>query len=120
VNKLMILMLLVVAGCAVKHKRGANVDAVIETYRQNKAATETCYRQGLKEDPALNGKITLAWKVDTAGKAKNAQIMKSDLANSTVERCLLDHLNSLTFPVQAKFSPAMVEYELEFTQSKHR
>ncbi|MGE0763093.1 MAG: AgmX/PglI C-terminal domain-containing protein [Bdellovibrionales bacterium] len=105
-------------GCAMKHKRGANVDAVIETYRQNKSSAEACYRQGLKEDPALGGKVVLSWKVGPAGKANNAKIERSDLANATVEKCLLDHLNGLTFPSQAKFSPALVEFELDFTHLK--
>lgn len=115
-KQLILLSFIFLTGCAVKHKRGADVDAVIEAYRKDKPATEACYRKGLKEDPKLSGKITLSWKVDTAGKAKNAQIVHSDLANATVENCLLGHLNSLTFPAQAKFSPALIEYELDFSQ----
>ena len=119
-NKLLWSLIILLVGCAVTHKRGANVDAVIEVYSQNKVATEACYRLGLKEDSALQGKITLSWKVDTSGKAKNVQVVKSELANATVETCLLDHLNSISFPVQAKFSPALVEYEWNFSQQKSR
>ncbi len=109
---------LALPGCGMKHKRGARVDAVIETYRENKAGTEVCYRRGLAEDPSLGGKILLSWKVDQSGKAQDTKVVRSDIANATVESCLLDHLKSLSFPAQARFSPALVEYELSFTHGK--
>jgi TonB family protein len=101
-------------GCAITHKRGANVDAVIEIYRQNSAQAEQCYKDALMQDRSIRGKVSVAWKVDHTGKAQNARLVQSEAGNKYLEDCILNHLKSLDFPPQPRFSPAKIEYEFDF------
>lgn len=113
-NRLLIFVTMLIAGCAITHKRGANVEAVIDVYRQNRAEAETCYRSALANNPHLAGNVTLAWKVDQSGQAQDAKIVQTEVSDAGLESCLLDHLAKLKFPVQSKFAPAFVEYSWDF------
>jgi hypothetical protein len=104
----------VASGCAAKHKKEPRLNAVIDVYRQNRTEAENCYRETLNQDPSVQGHVTVVWKVDHTGKALNARLAKSEVANSFLEECLLNHLKSLTFPAQPRFHPVEVEYEFDF------
>jgi hypothetical protein len=109
-----LLALALLTGCMSPEKRNARADEVVEYYRANRALAEQCYKDALLQDPAVRGKVTLAWKVDYTGKAQNAKLVQSEVANKYLEDCIMTHLKSLTFPPQPRFSPVQVEYEFDF------
>lgn len=103
-------------GCTVAHKRGGNADAVVETYRQS-GQLQACYKQVAHGVALPAGVIVLAWKVDQTGRAKNARVVRSEIANADLESCLLENLATLKFPPQPLLAPAFVEFELAFDRS---
>ena len=105
---------LILSGCGSTQKKNARINEVIEVYRQASGRAEQCYRDALLQDPSINGKLVLAWKVDHTGKAQNARIERTDVVNKFLEDCVLNHLKEMEFPKQPHFSPAQVEYEFDF------
>ncbi len=113
-NSILIFAFFLLSGCGATAKKNARINEVIDVYRQSSGRAEQCYKDALVQDPLINGKLTLAWKVDHTGKAQNARVVQSNVVNRFLEDCVLNHLKELDFPPQPRFSPAQVEYEFDF------
>lgn len=111
---LMILSASALGGCAVKHKREADTESVIEAYRAQKESVKNCYYIALEKNPSLQGELTLAWVVDGKGTLKKSWIKDSSLGNADMETCILDHLKTVTFPRTQSLAQITVEYTLTF------
>ena len=114
VNRLILAFVLVLSGCGSTQKKNARADELIDVYRQSGRSAEGCYRDALAQDPSINGKLVLAWKVDHTGKAQNVRIERSSVVNKFLEDCIITHLREVAFPKQPRFSPVQVEYEFDF------
>ncbi|MDZ7262027.1 MAG: AgmX/PglI C-terminal domain-containing protein [candidate division KSB1 bacterium] len=61
------------------------ISAVVMSHNR---AIQDCYKQALKEDPSLKGKITLRITVTPEGRVSNVTIVASNLNNPRLERCI--------------------------------
>lgn len=111
---ILLALVLVLPACGATRKKNERVDQVIDVFRQNTPRAEQCYKEALVQDPAVSGRLAIAWRVDHTGRARQARIVKSEVANKYLEDCVMDHLGRLDFPKQPRFSPAQVEYEFDF------
>lgn len=50
---------------------------------------QDCYKQILKHQPGLKGKMIIKFSIDTNGRITNAEIINSTLKNPKIERCVL-------------------------------
>jgi len=111
-----IFLSLFLSSCALQHKRGTEVDPYIEIYRSELSAAESCYARALKSDPSLSGSLNLIWAVDDKGQVLEPRIQDSELPNSSLENCLLNHLRQVKFPPTKKWSKITVEYRLNLVK----
>jgi hypothetical protein len=107
---------LLLSGCAVKHKRDADTESIIQAYRDQKEQVKNCYFRALERLPALKGDVTLAWVVDGKGVLKKAWIKDSSLGDADMESCILDHLKTVSFPRTQSLAQVTVEYTLNFSR----
>ena len=107
---------LLLSSCALQHKRGTDVDPYIEIYRSELSVAEACYARALKSDASLSGSLTLVWTVDDKGQVLDPRIQDSELPNSSLENCLLEHLRKMKFPPTKKWSKITVEYRLNLVK----
>lgn len=72
-----------------------------------------CYNSALQRDPALEGKLTLGFTIDTKGDTKDATIVDGTIADATMRTCVLAATAKITFPTP-KSGEVFVKYPLEF------
>ncbi len=105
-----------VSSCALQHKRGTSADPYIEIYRSELSVAEACYATALKSDQSLSGSLSLIWTVDDKGQVLDPRIQDSELPNSSLENCLLNHLRQMKFPPTKKWSKVTVDYRLNLVK----
>jgi len=64
---------------------------------QNMAALRYAYNRRLRDKPGLNGKITVKFAIDEFGKVIFAQVVESTMADSELERTVVDRVKSWNF-----------------------
>jgi hypothetical protein len=57
----------------------------------------TCYQDGLKKDPKLEGSVTLSAKIEKDGKVSAVTPKQLTGLNNAVVKCLSDHLKAASF-----------------------
>jgi len=97
-------------------------DMVIKTISRNFPELKNCYKQGLKKDAKMEGKVEMAWDLDAQGKVVAAAVDKSQLGNKEVEACLVKRFSEWYFPAQAKIknSQGRMKYTFTFTPESVR
>ncbi len=65
---------------------------VVRIVRSHMKALEDCYKQGLKMDPDLKGKILIRFSINPDGEVIYASAISSTLNNSQVENCILSKI----------------------------
>ena len=73
----------------------ASVKSVVQ---KNVAKYRQCYDAGLRESPALAGRVTMRITIDASGAIASAEDAGSDLPDSTVTSCVFGTLGTLVFP----------------------
>ena len=102
------------SGCALKHKREADADKIVEAYKSQKEQVKNCYYKALETQPKLQGEVVLSWIVSGRGELKEAWIKNSTLNDSDMETCILNHLKTVQFPKTQNMAKITVEYTLTF------
>lgn len=101
-------------GCAIKHKREADAQKIVDAYKAEKEQVKNCFENALKQNAQLQGDITLAWMVDGHGVLKKAWVKNSTVQDADMENCLLNHLKTVSFPKTQNLAKITVEYTLTF------
>jgi TonB family protein len=57
-----------------------------------------CYEQELQKNPALAGKVAVAWTIDATGGVSEANISESSISNANVESCIEQRIRRWKFP----------------------
>lgn len=68
-----------------------------------------CYEKGLAKNPALEGRIAVAFRIGTSGAVESSVVRDSTLKNPEVEACIADRVRRWQFP-QPKGGPVGVTY----------
>jgi len=103
-------------GCATRP--GADATVIVKEYEAQSGGARHCYEQALKEDPALQGKVTLKWTVNDKGIVTKSSIAETDIPNLQFSQCVLTHLKSIQFSKAKRFTKAMIEYTMRFHKVK--
>ena len=91
---------------------------IIQEYQSQGAGARKCYESALKSDPALQGRVTLAWTVNDQGVVAKAEIKDSEIPSSVFQKCVLGHLKGIQFSKAKRFTRAMVEYTMHFHKTR--
>ena len=67
---------------------------------KNQEAFRNCYVEASKENPSLQGSLTLEWDINETGKVVKAEAVKSTFNSKQMDNCMVNHLKSI------RFSPA--------------
>lgn len=72
-----------------KISRIRSAQDVLKIVRNHTRALQDCYKQELKYDPTIKGKITVRFIIDPDGVVTNASIVTSTLNSPRMEQCIL-------------------------------
>lgn len=72
-----------------KLKRRRTAKMVMATIRSHMRSLQDCYKNELKKNPSLKGRITIRFTVTPKGHVISAQIINSSFKNPRLESCLL-------------------------------
>ena len=60
---------------------------------------KTCYKAYLAKNPKIReGSIKIDWQIDTDGDVVNPEVIFSQLADKTFEKCLIENIKQWKFP----------------------
>ena len=94
-------------------------ESVTELAKQNKERIDACYKQGLSQNPNLRGQVLVEIVVDgKSGTVKSARVVKTTLANSTVESCVVGVVQSFYFGVPDDPGIVILQYPLTFDDAQ--
>ena len=79
----------------------------------NKGAVYSLYRRALREDPALQGKVTMKLTIEPDGSISDISIVNSELNNPDLENKLLARVAMINFGAQ-NVSQTQLEYAFNF------
>ena len=89
---------IVCPGCAPVLTPGYDRDLVLKVVRRHQNEIRFCYESELSKNPALAGKVTVAWTISPSGSVDTAQIAESGLCNASVEACIVQRVKRWSFP----------------------
>ncbi len=89
---------IVCPGCAPVLTPGYDRDLVLKVVRRHQNEIRFCYESELSKNPALAGKVTVAWTISPSGSVDTAQIAESGLGNASVEACIVQRVKRWSFP----------------------
>jgi hypothetical protein len=98
-----------VARGAAKAENRLPGDTIQSIVRANVGHVEECYGSGLRENPALEGRVVVKFVVGGAGSVLVATDAGSDLPDATVVACVVRVLDALAFPASGG-GPVTVVY----------
>jgi TonB family protein len=90
--------------------------AIKAVMNKNASGFKYCYERSLAKDPALQGKVTIAFTIGTKGNVTQADVKATTLDNAEVEKCLVNRLKKLRFP-KPRGGAVKVSYPLIFKPS---
>src|SRR5262249_20570523 len=82
--------------------------------RENDGRYRYCYQRGLRDNPALRGRVSVRFLIDREGRVATAADGASALPDTQVRRCVVTSFMNLSFPAPASGS-VVVEYPIFFT-----
>ena len=82
--------------------------------RQSFGRFRVCYEAGLRNNPALSGRVAVRFAIDRHGAVANASNGGSDLPDSTVVSCIVRSFSGLSFP-EPEGGLVTVVYPIRFT-----
>ncbi|MDN3652685.1 AgmX/PglI C-terminal domain-containing protein [Thalassotalea ponticola] len=72
-------------------------ESIRQTFDRNKGALYSIYRRALREDPSLQGKVTINLVITPQGRVQNVNIVSSDLAHEDFIKKLLARIRLINF-----------------------
>jgi hypothetical protein len=90
------------------------MDVIQRIVRQNNGRFRACYEAGLRNNPALSGRIATKFVIDRSGAVSLTSDAGSDLADKTVVSCVVRNFANLSFPAPEGGS-VMVTYPITFS-----
>jgi len=112
------LLLLVVAGCAKSGMGEAvrtDITMQMETIRPTVA---DCYKAALRDNRKLRGLIVVEFRAAaTSGVFEGVQIVRDDLSNPTLQKCVVEAVGGLKLATPQK-TAVSVTYPLDFAPTK--
>lgn len=92
-------------------------EEVRHVIRKDLKSVGTCYADGLKKNPNIEGKIVIEWDIASDGSVSKAGVKSSTLKDEAVENCIVDKVKALKFPAPPTGS-ANISYPFVFRKNK--
>lgn len=86
------------------------------TIKRNMNRFRGCYLKEVTKNPSLAGRVDVDFSIDDTGKVNGAKILKSELQNPVVEKCILMHLQGIQFDPSVG-GTAVITYPFIFSLS---
>jgi TonB family protein len=77
---------------------GLDKDVIMKVIKRHQNEIKFCYEQELQKNPALAGKVAVAWTIDPAGAVSEATVSESSVSNANVESCIVERIRRWKFP----------------------
>jgi TonB family protein len=72
--------------------------AVREKIKRDLPKINRCYESALRDEPDLEGKVSVRFAVVRAGYVRNVDVVQNTTGNASVERCVARIVSELRFP----------------------
>jgi outer membrane biosynthesis protein TonB len=93
-----------------------DVEVARRVLAMNRAQLRYCYERAMKDDPTLQGRLTLSLKVEPSGAVTAAEVADSTLsANPILEACVTTRAKRWRFPTFPGTRQAGIRAVLRFT-----
>lgn len=93
-------------------------EEVRQVIRKNLKSIKTCYTDGLKNNPNIEGKVVIEWDIANDGSVSKAGVKSSALKDEAVENCIVDKVKALKFPAPPTGNVANISYPFVFSKNK--
>ncbi|MEW6431932.1 MAG: TonB family protein [Myxococcota bacterium] len=80
---------------------GLDKDVIMKVIKRHQNEIKFCYEQELQKNPALGGKVAVAWTIDPSGGVSEANVSESSIGNANVESCIVQRIRRWKFPEPA-------------------
>jgi TonB family protein len=80
---------------------GLDKDVIMKVIKRHQNEIKFCYEQELQKNPALGGKVAVAWTIDPTGAVNEANVSESSIGSANVESCILQRIRRWKFPEPA-------------------
>jgi hypothetical protein len=120
IKLLFYIALIVMAGCAITHKRGANAQVAVDYYLENRGTLPAELTKMVTLEKINEADVTIQWTVSEKGETQDITIEHDTLHNESVNTLLIEHLKSMKFPKTPQFTSTTVEYTYKFQKSQKK
>ncbi|WP_420426864.1 TonB family protein [Algiphilus sp.] len=100
-----------------QRKSGRSLDELQLVFDRNKGAFYTLYNRALREDPSLQGKVTLRITIAPNGSVTDVRIVDSQLNNPSLEQRILTRVRTLNFGAKPNVDTVTLNYPMYFMPS---
>jgi len=91
-------------------------DAIDAAIRAHRDEFNYCYERELNAGhPTLAGKIVTAFVIGGSGRASQLAIASSSMGSASVERCVLNVIARIQFPLPAGGVPVTIKYPFAYS-----
>ncbi len=77
---------------------GLDKDVIAKVIKRHQNEIKFCYEAELQKNPALAGKVAVAWTIDPSGAVSDANVSESSIGNANVESCIVQRIRRWKFP----------------------
>lgn len=100
-----------------QRRSGRSLDELQLVFDRNKGAFYTLYNRALREDPSLQGKVTLRLTIAPDGSVTDVRIVDSQLNNPGLEQRILTRVRTLNFGAKSNVETVTLNYPMYFMPS---
>jgi TonB family protein len=89
---------------------------IMRVVRQNMASLQHAYNQRLRDNPGMQGRVTVKWAIDEFGNVIHAQLVSSTIGDDIFEQTVVSRIRSWVFGrINIPGDVTEVEYPFVFT-----
>lgn len=107
-------LLLVACSGAAPGSEAADAEVAKRVVLQNYPSIQTCYRQRLKVDPTVEGKVELTWTIH-GGSATETSVVTDTVGDHELVTCMREAVETWSFPATIQ---GEVSWPFRFQPSK--
>ncbi|RKH43521.1 TonB family protein [Corallococcus llansteffanensis] len=96
---------------------GLDKDVIAKVIRRHQNEIKYCYESELNKNPALAGKVAVAFTIDPAGAVADANVSETTLGSSPAENCMISRIRRWKFPEPKGGGVVSVTYPWLFSPS---
>ena len=95
-------------------KGNLDESVIVDTIRKHWQDIRSCYKNELKKDPKLIGKIAVKFIISATGAVKSSKVQGTTVENEAVESCVAEQIKKIQFPAPEGGGVVIVTYPFLF------